>query len=165
MSPKLLSNEDRHEVITYAETRYGVNPSVWKNLDLIKRKEGVWLIPKGVWSEEEDHLWESTGLRVLSGKSFPYKITMSFVQTFFPEIMKNKIEVTELEALTFLRRMNIDSEGHKDFQGLTKGYYIFCFEGKPLGIALKTDRELVSQVPKSFAAQLGKNLKLKFGDK
>lgn len=160
MSPKLLKDNKRVEILEYCEARYGVRSDAFLGWDFVQRKEGIWLHPKGEFKEEFSEVWESSGLRVLSGKSFPFKMTMGFVHLFFKEIKKGIVEVDEKAAVILLKRGSLDVEEYPAFKELTKGYYVFIFEGKPLGIALKTERELVSQVPKSFAAQLKKELKL-----
>lgn len=160
MSPKLLKDKEREDIIGYCLSRYGVDSSTFENLDLIRRKEGIWLMPRGSFDEEQAGVWESTGLRILSGSEYPFKITMGFIQAFNKNIKKGKLELSESEAIDLLHRKSLSVEDSPLLEELPKGYYIFTYGGKSLGIALKTKGELVSQVPKSFSSQLKKDLKL-----
>jgi NOL1/NOP2/fmu family ribosome biogenesis protein len=160
----LLKGPERESVLEYCLSRYGVSFGAWDGLELIKRTEGIWILS---CSEDESNqdlglkkfLWEnseSQGLRVLSGKRFPYKVTNQFFQIFHQEILKGKIELTEKEALTLLRRNTLET----GYEELGKGYYFCLFQERFIGIALKMEEGLVSQVPKSLTGQLSKNLEL-----
>lgn len=131
---------------------------------MIKRSEGIWLLSKTEVKDEAaqelaDFLWdnsESQGLRILSGKRFPYKVTASFFQVFSRNIKKGTIDLSERESLDILKRKTVE-EGYED---LPPGYYFCLFESRFIGVALKMKEGLVSQVPKSLTGQLSKNLKL-----
>ena len=157
----LLSAPEREEVIDYCFSRYGVQKDCWTDYDLIKKKEGLWLIPKYKHSSELlDYLLEhgeNSGLRVLSGKRFPYKVTSQFYQVFHKEVTKGTLSVTEEQGLKLLKRKTLEDQ---EFEPLAKGYYCCLFKEKFFGIALKATEGLVSQVPKSLTAQLAKDLKL-----
>ncbi|MCR9203672.1 MAG: hypothetical protein NXH75_03780 [Halobacteriovoraceae bacterium] len=160
MSPRLLKDKEREEIVGYCLSRYGVESLDFEDLDFLRRKEGIWLIPIGSFKENQADVWESSGLRILSGSEYPFKITMGFIQAFNQKIKKGKLEVGEGVAIDLLQRKSLSVDHFPEFQELPKGYYIFTFKGKSLGIALKTTRELVSQVPKSFSSQLKRDLKL-----
>lgn len=163
----LLKDDQLREVQDYCLHRYGVALEAWDHFDLIKRKEGLWLLAKPKLQTKtanapQLHSFlkkeaEGRGLRILSGKSFPYKVTSAFYQAFFKHITKGVIEGTEQEALSLLKRQTIATDKYRE---LNKGYYFFLFKGRFIGIALQTQEGLVSQVPKSLTGQLSKNLEL-----
>lgn len=164
MWPNLISSEEREKVILYCLECYGVEAKAWSNFDLYKRKEGLWLTPKGFkesWSclheDGEGHPPEGFGLRVLSGKGFPYKITAAFYQAFKEHITKRLIVLTEKQALATIHRKQIDDldQGELDY-----GYYIGIYEGRYMGIILLGREGWTSQVPKSFSSQMSKSLEL-----
>ena len=160
----LLEGPERESVLEYCLSRYGVSFEAWAELELIKRAEGIWILSSTQDRSNNDlglkkFLWEnseSQGLRVLSGKKFPYKVTSQFFQKFHKEITKGTIELTEEDALKLLRRSTLET----GVEELGKGYYFCLFQERFIGIALKMEEGLVSQVPKSLTGQLAKNLKL-----
>lgn len=164
----LLKDDQLREVQDYCLHRYGVVLEAWDPFDLIKRKEGLWLLAKPTpdttkANTPQLHSFlkneaEGRGLRILSGKSFPYKVTSAFYQAFFKHITKGIIEGTHEEALSLLKRQTVIKDKYRD---INKGYYFFVFEGLFIGIALQTQEGLVSQVPKSLTGQLSKNLELR----
>lgn len=159
MLPRLLNKNEVEEILNYCLYRYEVSPFVFENYKFLKRKEGVWLHPKDITSGDINcEIFETSGLRILSGKEFPYKITMGFVRLFFKKMNKGVVEVDKEVALSLLQRNCLNVEGHSLFEKLAKGYYVFCIQGKPLGIFLKTKKEIISQVPKSFSTQLKRKL-------
>lgn len=163
MWPNLLSSKEREEVIHYCLECYGVPAEAWQNYDLFKRKEGLWLAPLGtkdkwleLYQEGEDNPPEGHGLRVLSGKNFPYKITASFYQTFSKVISKRLVSLTEEQAVALIHRKEIKGLGREN---LVFGYYIGIYENRFVGILLLGKEGWTSQVPKSFSSQISLNLK------
>lgn len=163
MFPNLLSPEEREDIIKYCKECYGVELHAWDSFDLFKRKEGIWLTPRGhleMWQTvaSENVLPDGFGLRILSGKGFPYKVTGEFFKVFCKEITKRKITLSEDQALAVVRR--------KDIVGLETtvgplGYYLGLFEDKFVGVMLLSKEGWVSQVPKSLTCQLSKSLELR----
>ncbi len=163
MWPSLLSTEECEKIIHYCKECYGVDPSVWHNYSLLKKKEGVWVVPHDhlkLWHQVQgspDSFPEGLGLRLFSGKKFPYKITYAFFQLFSSHINKRVIEVSEAQALSLLKRSEVED---LDCEGLNYGYYIGVFKGRLIGIMLLGKEGWVSQVPKSLSGQLRKDLEI-----
>lgn len=155
---KVLEGLEREAIIDYCLSRYGVTAETWDGLTFVKRKEGIWLHGRGFLpSLMEINGLESSGLRILSGRSFPYKVTLAFGLFLGEAIQRGRIEVTKEQALSLIRRESLPETG---FESLKKGYYFFYHQGKCLGVALKMEKGLVSQVPKSFTAQMPKSLEV-----
>ncbi len=157
MLPSLLNNSDYQMIIDYCHGRYGIPIDCWKSFDLYKRKEGLWLVNKDLSKHIPLEETEGFGLRVFSGKSFPYKITHHFVQVFLKHIDKGFVEVSEKEGDLLLKRSSFDIPSEAN---APKGYYICLYKKKFIGIALKTEGSFISQVPKSLTNQLRLDLKL-----
>ncbi|MCF8058307.1 MAG: hypothetical protein K9K67_03365 [Bacteriovoracaceae bacterium] len=156
MLPNLLNDNEFQLIQNYCFDRYGIEKEVWIYYSLYKRKEGLWLVNKGIENQIDLSQAESFGLRILSGKNYPYKITRSFVQVFLKHMSKGLIEVTSAQAESLLKRETIQIEAGPNFQ---KGYYVCLYQEKFVAIALRTQDAFVSQVPKSLTGQLSNNLK------
>jgi hypothetical protein len=165
MLPKFLNTEECEEIYHYCHECYGLEPQHWSEYVLLKKKEGLWIVPKNYFIKWQsvavgpDVNPEGQGLRVLSGKSFPYKITYGFYQVFSSQISKRLIEVSENQARTLLKRGVLEGI---DKKGLNFGYYIATYQGRFIGIMLLGKEGWVSQVPKSFSSQLSKDLEISY---
>lgn len=164
MWPSLLNTEEREQILHYCFECYGVSKGSWQNYDLFKRKEGLWIAPIGtkdkwldVYQDGERLPPEGIGLRVLSGKSFPYKITASFYQVFKEQITKRLIELSEEQSLALIHRKEIKNLTCEE---LVFGYYIGVYKNRFIGILLLGKEGWISQVPKSFSSQISLSLKL-----
>ncbi len=158
---KILNEQESLELINYCLDRYGVPVSFWTNFLFLKRKEGLWVIPNQYRSFIEElfemNSYDTAGLRLFSGKNFPYKVTHQFPLFVGSFIQKGKIHVSKEFALKLLFREPLE----KDFSEETHpGYYFVYYKDQYIGIALLSRGQWVSQVPKSLTAQLPKSLDL-----
>lgn len=157
----VLGDTQRAEHLQYCLERYGVEPTFWDTWDLVKRKEGLWIFPRGSFSELQtlkgELREESSGLRLFSGSSFPYKVTHQFGLFCKDVIQKGWVDINEDNGLKVLRREELPSLSST----LTHpGYYLARVEGQFVGIVLLSQGQWVSQVPKSLKAQLPQSLRL-----
>ncbi len=154
----LLKEEDRAQLIHYLFDRYGITEAFWGSWDFIKRKEGLWLFPRGSYELGHQGAEESAGLRLFSGTEFPYKVTHQFGLFCQGVIKKGTIDADHESAVKLLKR-----EVDLDFvtQETRPGYYLIQFEGKFVGVALLSRGKWTSQVPKSLKAQLPQNLSIR----
>lgn len=159
MLPRLLNPIEKSEVTSYCFKNYGVPEQSWHCWDLVKRKEALWLFPKDFYEEFSGENIEVQGLRVFSGKEYPYKVTFAFASIFESMISKGVIELDEALARCLLFRKDF-CPMEKELRTLPKRYYFFSYHRKLLGIFLKAEDLIISQVPKKFTAQLPRNLEL-----
>jgi len=159
MLPRLLNLIEKSEVVSYCLMNYGVPEHAWKSWDLVKRKEALWLFPKGFYEEFSGEYVEVQGLRVFSGKKYPYKVTFAFASMFEKFITEGVVELDKELARCLLFRKDfcpVDNE----LRSLKRRYFFFSYQGKLLGIFLKGEDLIFSQVPKKFSAQLPRSLEL-----
>jgi len=159
----LLNATERQEIVDYCQDRYAVDPVLWEDLVLKKSSEAVWAFPVELNKFLLAHALEeaeTSGLRILSGKSFPYKITDSFLALFRSAISKGIIELKgdQVGGLLFDKSIELEGE-HPSIEG----YVILKYRGYFLGVGLKRGSKIESQIPKKLTNQLSS--KLEFRDK
>ena len=161
MLVNLLSVDEYQDLKDYCLHRYGVPLEAWANYLLVKTKDALWLINNSMFDFYKDGSiqYESAGLRCFSGSQFPYKITNGFYSVFREKITKRCLSVEQEDARELLKGGAIDMVERYD---LPYDGYVLLFIGDTFfGIGLKKGDHLISQIPKSFRSQLGKNLEIR----
>jgi len=161
MLVNLLNDDEYQKLKDYCFHRYGVPIEAWSNYLLVKTKDALWLISRSMYDFSKDSSidYESTGLRCFSGAQFPYKITNGFYSVFREGITKRRLKIEIEDARELLKGGAVDLDERYD---LPYDGYVLLFSGDTFfGIGLKKGDHLISQIPKSFRSQLGKNLEIR----
>lgn len=159
---RLLNGSEREEIINYCDRLYGVCADDWDGITLMKSSESIWAIPDVVHEFLQINCLdaaETSGMRIFSGKKFPYKITDAFIGRFFKVIKKGTLCLSGSELKKILFEKEIVLESEKDLQN---GYVILKYDGIFIGVGLKRGLVITSQVPKKLTNQLSP--KLEFSD-
>lgn len=158
---RLLDQREREELIQYCQSRYGVRPDFWESYAFIKRKEGVWVLANNCWEQTERLLdcgeVDTIGLRLFSGREFPYKPTHQFPLFLKEELVQGRISIDHDQAKALLKREALAQDFSKETH---PGYYMAYYKDQYIGIALLSRGQWVSQVPKSLCAQLSNKISL-----
>lgn len=121
----------------------------WDDLLFIKRKSSVWVMSRGLEAfVSASDKFDTCGLRVFSGESFPYKPTFAFFQFFRPRRRIIEMEDCEVNAFIHGGSLKLDEK--------LKGYYGVKNRGRFIGVGLGKEFELLSQVPKKISKQITK---------
>ncbi len=156
----LLSLNERTEVIDYCSKRYGLAATHWEKYELRKSSDAIWAMPVELRLFVEGHssgAWETAGMRIFSGRKFPYKITSSFSSLFGHFLTKGLLIVSgdQAKQLIFEKQIEIQDEGE-----IEDGYLVLRYGALFLGVGLKRGFKIESQIPKKLVNQLSSKLEL-----
>jgi len=156
----LLEKSERDQIIDYCFKRYGLDPLVWEGLVLKKSSEAIWAVPSQLDAfviKFSTDGCETAGLRIFSGKRFPYKITDSFLSFFSDSISNGVLLLNAQQTKSLLFEKSIESDF---FKSLEDGYTVLKYRDLFLGVGLLRGSKLDSQIPKKITNQLSSKLEL-----
>jgi len=131
---------DRAEVAELMESRFGIPPAAFENVNFYRRGRNVWAFSL---PEIPDLRCESVGLRFISVRGRVPKPTTYALQLFGRFATKNSVDLSTDQAEKF-----IAGEGQRLDAEVEDGYVVVSYQGDVLGCGLYTRGELASQLPK-----------------
>ncbi len=138
--PRKVSEEEKHEIFSYLEERFGIERIHFKSYEILKGTFNYWLFPKTSYLEYLVNLQVQTvGLLFLRKVSKYLKPTSAFLQRFGYLASKNIIELTTEELKILKEKGKI-----KKSLPLEPGYVIFKKESLILGCGLWISGTIIS---------------------
>ncbi|MCS7279762.1 MAG: hypothetical protein NZ530_06900 [Thermodesulfobacteriaceae bacterium] len=138
--PKRVSEEEREEVLSYLEERFGIEKFHWRSYEILKGSLNYWLFPKNPYLELLANLQVQTvGLLFLRRVSKYLKPTSAFLQRFGYLANKNIVELTSEEIKILKEKQKIK----KDLS-LEPGYIILKKGDLILGCGLWVSGNIIA---------------------
>ncbi len=104
--PIKVTPEERKEILTYLEERFGIDPLYFEEYEILKGVSNFWLFPKTKYLEDLQKLQVQTvGLLFLRKISKYLKPTSAFLQRFGYLAKKNIVYLPD-EFILLLRKYN-----------------------------------------------------------
>lgn len=146
----MAEEDDREQVFTYLEQRFGISRNLFDNYLLFRRKKSWWLLQKTPHIPGASQLKVvMTGLRAFQRVGRFVKPTTRFIQIFGYHASGAVIQINEAH-------LNALKEG-ETLQGdmaLENGYVILSFQNQILGLGLQVDGRIHSQIPRKDISSL-----------
>ncbi|QER41605.1 hypothetical protein F1847_02170 [Thermodesulfobacterium sp. TA1] len=130
--PKKVTEEEKKEILTYLEERFGLLPELFEDYEILKGVSNFWLFPKTSYLNFLTSLEVQTvGLLFLRKVSSYLKPTSAFLQRFGDLATKNVVTLSSeiIEKLKERKKVEIDLD-------LSPGYVILRDEKWVLGCGL-----------------------------
>lgn len=138
--PKKLSDEERQEILSYLEKRFGIEKFHLESYEILRGSLNYWLFPTTPYLEYLTSLKVQTvGLLFLRKVSKYLKPTSAFLQRFGYLATKNLVELTSEEIKILKERQKIDK-----VLSLEPGYVILKKEKLILGCGLWVSGTLIA---------------------
>lgn len=149
--PRLLSEAERTELLSYLEARYGFKPSLFDEYFFERSKRDIWMIANGAKSIHT-YEWEleKIGLRAFNGERFPPKPTTAFIQRFGLACTLSRIELSSEQLQNFMRGQVCEQVAI----GITQGYAFAFYRGRPFGCGFVRDGNFESQFPQKIGRSI-----------
>ncbi|MEO0254564.1 MAG: NOL1/NOP2/sun family putative RNA methylase [candidate division WOR-3 bacterium] len=142
---KLLKrdNSEVRRFLKFLKEYFGIDESYFDD-KIFKLKNDIWLLSEDFEKFEIPHSFRE-GMRIARLHNNEYKLTTNFVQLVFPFIKKNIYEIKNSEdAIKILKGFDIEiSDKERD------GFKVLVYDGICLGIGIKRENKIKSQIPKS----------------
>lgn len=141
----MAGEDDRHNIFSYIEDRFGIPEALFDDYLLFSTKRSWFLMKRSLHIETASHLKVSKiGLRAFQRVGSFVKPTTRFIQTFgrFASKATIQINMTQLETLLEGGEIPVDLK-------LDNGYVILSTEeDRVLGLGFLINRKIRSQLPK-----------------
>ncbi len=141
--PRVISFEEREEVLSFWEERFGIPPETFENYLLLSTAKNYWLFVKPPELRPLQNLQVQTvGLLFTRRVSKWLKPTSTALQRFGHLATKNIVELGPLELDRLRREKRLEFEAD-----LEEGYVIIKCEKKIWGCGLYAKGKLISYLP------------------
>ncbi|RLA92791.1 MAG: hypothetical protein DRG83_21950 [Deltaproteobacteria bacterium] len=138
-------------MLDYFYDRFGVPAEIFEDFEIFERNKGIWLIRYSRWLAVLERLpVESAGLMILRRLTRGVKPTTIALQLFGKWINKNVVFLTEDELFNLIQKKSVKISSEKSREA-SRGYVAVMVEEYVVGCAFYKDRQLLSQLPKSFS--------------
>jgi NOL1/NOP2/fmu family ribosome biogenesis protein len=142
--PELAGEDDRRQVFSRVERRFGISESVFDSYLLFKRKRSWWLLRNTPLLQSASRFKVAgIGLRAFQQVGKYVKPSTRMIQMFGHLATKASVEMDEVQLHKLLGgdSLNVESD-------MEDGYVILSFEGCILGLGLLIDGRIHSQIPR-----------------
>jgi NOL1/NOP2/fmu family ribosome biogenesis protein len=141
--PEFVKDE-RHDLFSYLENRFGVACSIFDEYFLLKKNKSWWLL------RQSDHIRHAsslkvwmTGLKVFQTVGRYIKPTTRMIQVFGHHAVRAVLNISEDDINKMAQGRHISSDMEID-----NGYIILSFKGAVIGLGLFIDGRITSQIPR-----------------
>jgi NOL1/NOP2/fmu family ribosome biogenesis protein len=143
--PELAGEDDRHDLFSYMERRFGVSEKVFDGYLLFKRQRSWWLLINSPFLYSASRLKAAgVGLRAFQRIGKFVKPSTRMIHMFGSLATKARVEIdqVQLQKLVNGEPLHIELE-------IEDGYVILLFAGHILGLGLLIEGKILSQIPRN----------------
>jgi len=141
--PELAEKDERHELFSGLEDRFGIPERLFNDHLLFTRKKAWWLLRNSSFFTKAAHIKPSlVGLKAFQRVGRFIKPSTRMIQAFGHWASKAILDIDENQLYQLLRGMIIPFGGE-----IENGYVIISLHGRILGMGLCIDGMVRSQLP------------------
>jgi NOL1/NOP2/fmu family ribosome biogenesis protein len=143
-----LKTEEQHRLLKNFCERFGIPAEVFEGLRLLRSGAYVHAVADEAAEAVERLHWVDAGVRLLKiMKGDSVKPATRGVQLFGHHATRNLVDVTDSQLRDLMAGRLVGAEGEK-------GYVILRLRGECIGVALRRDGRLLSQLPQAMVQYL-----------